>query len=70
MVTSHAFCSDAGIYDRVVIQELIKTAAQMNQLDASSQKSFKGISAYFSNRIVWRVHTAKDLVENLHVNTT
>jgi len=33
--------SDAGIYDRVVIQELIKTAAQMNQLDAASQKSFK-----------------------------
>ena len=36
------FGSDAGIYDRVVIQELIKTAAQMNQLDATSQKSFKG----------------------------
>lgn len=33
--------SDAGIYDRVVIQELIKTAAQMNQLDSSSQKAFK-----------------------------
>lgn len=34
--------SDAGINDRVVIQELIKSSAQVHQLDASSQKSFKG----------------------------
>lgn len=33
--------SDAGIQDRVVIQGLIKASAQVHQLDASSQKSFK-----------------------------
>lgn len=33
--------SDAGIYDRVIIQELIKTVAQTNQLDSQTQKSFK-----------------------------
>ena len=36
------FLSDVGIQDRVVIQELIKTVAQTNNLD-SSQKDFKGI---------------------------
>lgn len=34
--------SDVGIQDRVVIQELIKTVAQTNNLD-SSQKDFKGM---------------------------
>lgn len=33
--------SDVGIQDRVVIQELIKNVAQVNQLDSSSQKDFK-----------------------------
>lgn len=33
--------SDVGIHDLVVIQELLKTVAQNNQLDTGSQKSFK-----------------------------
>jgi len=37
------FCSDVGIYDRVVIQELLKTVAQSHQLDSSSQREFKGL---------------------------
>ena len=37
--------SDVGIQDRVVIQELIKNVAQVNQLDSSTQKDFKGWSA-------------------------
>ncbi len=36
------FFSDAGIHDRVVIQELLKKVAQANQLDTASQKDFKG----------------------------
>jgi len=36
------FCSDVGIYDRVVIQELLKNVAQSHQLDSSSQRDFKG----------------------------
>jgi len=33
--------SDVGIYDRVVIQELIKTVASMEQLDTGCQREFK-----------------------------
>lgn len=33
--------SDVGNNDRVVIQELIKTVAQVNQLESSAQKDFK-----------------------------
>jgi replication factor C subunit 3/5 len=33
--------SDAGYYDRIVIQEMIKNIAQTNQLDSHTQKSFK-----------------------------
>ncbi|XP_046670088.1 replication factor C subunit 3 [Homalodisca vitripennis] len=35
--------SDAGIYDRVVVMELIKNAAQTHQLDSSGQREFKVI---------------------------
>ncbi|XP_039278115.1 replication factor C subunit 3 [Nilaparvata lugens] len=35
--------SDAGIYDRIVIMDLIKGAAQTHQLDASGQRDFKVI---------------------------
>ncbi|KAK2170105.1 hypothetical protein LSH36_4g05070 [Paralvinella palmiformis] len=34
--------SDAGIYDRVVIQELLKTVAQSHQLQSAAQRQFKG----------------------------
>ena len=36
-------CSDAGNSDRVVIQEMLKTVAQSQQLETSSQKDFKGM---------------------------
>lgn len=34
--------SDAGNQDRVVIQELIKTVAQSQQIQSSTQREFKG----------------------------
>ena len=36
------YYSDVGNNDRVVIQELIKTVAQVNQLETSTQREFKG----------------------------
>lgn len=38
--------NDAGIYDRIVIQEMIKNIAQAQQLDIGGQREFKGL--YFS----------------------
>jgi len=35
--------SDVGIYDRVIIQELIKTVAQTHQFDSTGQREFKVI---------------------------
>ncbi|KAI5713403.1 hypothetical protein M8J75_016123 [Diaphorina citri] len=35
--------NDAGIYDRVVVMELIKNVAQTNQLDPNGQRDFKVI---------------------------
>lgn len=37
------FFSDAGNNDRVVIQELLKTVAQSQQLETSTQRDFKGL---------------------------
>lgn len=39
--------SDAGIYDRIVVMELIKTVAQTHQLDSVKQRHFKGVINYF-----------------------
>lgn len=35
--------SDAGNSDRVVIQEMLKTVAQSQQLETNSQRDFKGM---------------------------
>ena len=34
--------NDAGMYDRIVIQEMIKNIAQAQQLDFTGQREFKG----------------------------
>ena len=44
--------NDAGIYDRIVIQEMIKNIAQAQQLDIHGQREFKGdfyLRRYFCN---------------------
>lgn len=38
--------SDVGIYDKVVVMNLVKTAAQTHQLDATGQREFKGMDNY------------------------
>ena len=43
------YISDAGIYDRVVIQELLKTVAQSHQLESTTQREFKG---QFANKVM------------------
>lgn len=35
--------SDAGIHDRVVVMDLVKTTAQTHQIDINGQRDFKGI---------------------------
>ena len=35
--------NDAGIYDRIVVQEMIKNIAQTQQLDFNGQREFKGL---------------------------
>ena len=42
--------SDVGIYDYVVVQEIIKEIAQYKQLDTNAKHPFKGIS-YISSII-------------------
>jgi len=34
--------SDAGMYDRIVVMEVIKTVAQTHQLHSTKQRHFKG----------------------------
>jgi len=43
--------SDAGMHDRVVIQELIKTVAQSNQLEIGSQRNFKVVVVNEADRL-------------------
>lgn len=39
--------SDVGIYDRVVVMDLVKTTAQTHQIDPTGQKEFKGMRLSF-----------------------
>lgn len=36
--------SDVGIYDRVVIQEILKEIAQTQQVDLNAKQRFKGVN--------------------------
>ncbi|OLY81245.1 Replication factor C subunit 5 [Smittium mucronatum] len=40
--------SDAGIYDRIVVQELVKEIAQTQQVNSSAQKKFKSIHILYT----------------------
>jgi hypothetical protein len=43
---SRSICSDVGIYDRVVIQDILKEIAQTQQVDLNAKQKFKGPSFY------------------------
>lgn len=59
--------SDVGIYDRVVVQELIKTCASTQQLDTTGQRQFKGsvlsVNAVFCDR-----YFPGEVIDNLKVS--
>lgn len=43
---SRSMCSDVGIYDRVVIQDILKEIAQTQQVDLNAKQKFKGPSFF------------------------
>lgn len=43
--------SDVGIYDRIVVQELLKSVAQTHQLDVATQKDFKVVIINETDRL-------------------
>lgn len=55
------FNSEAGIYDRVVVQDLIKSTAQSVQLNSDLQKPFKGKTLISKYDIVIIINEADKL---------
>ena len=56
--------SDVGLYDYVVVQEIIKEIAQNKQLDVSAKHPFKGWSARSSSAVVVLLSEADSLARN------
>lgn len=47
--------SDVGIYDRVVIQDILKEIAQTQQVDLSAKQRFKGaLCRQLAQELHWR----------------
>lgn len=46
LISNFSSFREVGIYDRVVVQEIIKQMAQMHQIDAATQRNFKGSVKY------------------------
>ena len=47
MVSNTKYFSEAGFYDRVVVQEIIKEMAQTRQINPQTQRPFKGYFIFF-----------------------
>lgn len=56
--------SDVGIYDYIVVQEVIKEIAQYRQLDASAKHPFKGIHFFASLQLVVVLNEVDNLSRN------
>lgn len=57
--------SDVGMYDRVVVMDLVKTTAQTHQIDPSGQREFKGTAgSKFKNHILRIFHFK---IKNNHI---
>ena len=60
--------SDAGIHDRVVIQELLKETAQSQSLE-SVQKDFKGRASVRTHTHGGHTHTLAGAHTHVHTST-
>ena len=56
--------SDVGIYDYIVVQEIIKEIAQYRQLDSSAKHPFKGTISFNSLKLVVVLNEVDNLSRN------
>lgn len=61
---------EVGIYDRVVVQEIIKQMAQMHQIDSTTQRNFKGAINIWILNIIYTIIKFSLLHQAAHIYPT